>query len=1205
MEYTFEQEQAVFLRDRDIMVSAGAGAGKTRVLVSRMAEMIMDPNDPVEVDQFLVMTFTNAAAAEMKDRISEELEKRLQKEPENAYLRKQIRKVKQADISTVHSFCNHLIRTHYSELDIDPSFRIGEEGELFLLRHQAIEEVLEEAYQKGTESFYHFVEAYAPEKNDRVLETMIEDLYSFSRGFPNAAWWYEKNKEEIRKLSNEEEWESCKALTFLFSDAKEEVSDLKQQFDGFVKQVLSEEMWQEEHAGYYEFFSLMAEFLNRLVSQETYDSYYAYLLKTPIPSMPRAKRKGEKWVYHDELQAFCGTIKTKIEDQKTMIFIASGEELRRDSQKLYPLLQEYIALVSRFEEIYFSYKKEKNVYDFDDLEHLALKLLVASYDEDGKAHPSEIARELSEKYRMVFVDEYQDTNLTQETLIEMMMASGKNNLFTVGDVKQSIYRFRQARPDLFIRRKNRYEPLENIEQTSKDKGIAIELRDNFRSAPGVLAFTNEIFSHLMEKNFGGVDYDEKTALRPGKGGPMAEETEISEMLLFIKGSEEETTDLPDDLMLESSMIARRMKELKKQGYEYRDMVVLLRSGTGRMERIAEFLERQGIPVVCENKTGYFHTREISMMMNYLAVVDNVYQDIPMASVMLSSIGGFTEEDLVKIRIILHSPMREHYSLYECIKLYLEKGTEEALKEKIREFLTLLSYFRERKKEEPLSILLWEIYQKTGFYYDVQLLPDGGKRKENLMMFLKKAEDYEKTVYKGLFYFHRFMEQLKSYEMEIGEAGNGQEEENAVRIMTIHKSKGLEFPVVFLSGLTKKFNRMEGRKSVIFHPEMGIGLECVDTENRYHYPFCIKNAIRKAVEKDAIEEELRILYVAMTRAQKKLILTGAVTTKEIEEKRSKHSFFSKRQVQSSMEWILSVMAMHFNPENKTEEFLWFFLRTFLWKELEPDFTKEETEKAFSLGEYIKENIGKADSAPVAKAFAYEYPNREAARWKRKYSVSELKTLSQIPVPGEEETFLTKENAAFEEGEMENLVPDFLKEGKKEMSATTRGTIIHKIMELLPFSRIETKKQLYDQIVQVTKEYPEAQKVSGGWLYQGIERFLFSEIGSIIRQMDREGHLKKELPFTVGLPVSLIDKKAKGKDLVVVQGIIDLCGSKGDAIWLFDYKTDRIEPGQEALLLDRYGSQMIYYKTALEQITGKKVEKIYIYSFALRKFLPFTL
>lgn len=1179
MNYTKEQEQAIFLRGKNIMVSAGAGAGKTRVLVSRMAELIMDKEHPIEADRFLVMTFTNAAAAEMKERIGTELEERLEKDPDNLYLRKQIRKIRQADISTIHSFCNHLIRTHYNELAIDPSFRIGEEGELFLLRQQAVEQVLEEAYASGRESFLQFVEAYAPEKNDTVLEEMIEDLYHFSRSFPNADGWFEKTGKEAAILAGKDGWDTSAAVTLLLSKAQKESLQIQEELYQLLESVTEDSP--EKYTG---LLQEIKEYIDSLTQAKDYNSYYKVLSQKSISSFPRASQKEKEWELYEEVKEFHQKVREQINSQKENVFTTPAEELQREAAVIYPLLEEYMALTKRFAEIYFLCKKEKNVYDFDDLEHFALELLVESYDKQGEAQPSETAKELSKKYKMIFVDEYQDTNLVQETILEMLLNKKHNSLFTVGDVKQSIYRFRQARPDLFLRRKDQY-----ISQA--DAGVSIELRDNFRSAPGVLTFTNYIFSQLMEKEFGGVDYNEKTALRPGDGGPMMQDEETSEILFFQKDSASALKEVPEDILAESAVICKRIKELIEEGYHYGDMVILLRSGAGRMEPMAEFLEQEGIPVSCDNKTGYFQTREITVMLNYLSIVDNIYQDIPMASVMLSSIGKFTEEELVKLRVLIEEPVRGKYTLYDFMRLYMQEGTEEELKKKIRDFLMDLLYFRQQKKEQPLSTLLWDIYERTGFYYDVQLMPDGEKRKENLLMLLKKAEDYEKTVFKGLFYFNRYMKQLKSYEIEMGEAGTSMEEEDVVKIMTIHKSKGLEFPVVFVSGLSKKFNRMDLNKAVLCHPELGIGMECVNTTLRFHHPSLMKKAIQEKVWKDTLEEEMRILYVAMTRAKRKLILTGVIKSEELEAGMRASIQAQKWRAGSMMDWILPVMAEQFRNTDK----IWLKARLFSWSDIEELFNAREREEAtFSYRHFIEKYVEGQDSSLIKKAFSHVYPNMEATKWKRKYSVSELKSLSQITLPNEE-------SVVYEPDEEERIIPQFLKEEREEVGGAAKGTIVHKIMEMLPFAKIQTKKQLFDWITDLEQNYPESKQISAKWLYRGIEAFLFSEQGEKIRKMDEAGKVKKELPFTVGLPVSLINQDTEAEDTVVVQGVIDACADMGNHLCLIDYKTDQIKEGEEQQLLDRYGNQMLYYKAALEQILEKRVSEIYLYSFSLKKFI----
>ena len=1187
MEFTREQKQAVWERGRDILVSAGAGAGKTRVLVSRMAEMIMDKTAPVSVDEFLVMTFTNAAAREMKERIEEELNKRLEKDRENEYLKRQLRMVKYADISTVHSFCNRLLRGHFQELGLDPSFRIGEEGELFLLRHQAMEDLLEEAYSSGKETFFTLVESYAPGRSDRMLEEIIDQLYRFSRGFPNAGDWFASMLAQVEKLMDADTIEDTLPMALILKSAEQKIRTLIRE----AERGITFYGQSREPERFYALLEADKNILMRLEELHDYSEIRGYLLDLSLPALPRATKKEKEWPEHLAVaKEVHEVLREGIRSLQTEYFFFDLQELCRENEQIYPLLAELVFLVTRYEELYFQNKKEKNVYDFDDLEHLALKLLVEAYDEEKNPIPSQTAKLLSGKYKAVFVDEYQDTNLVQETMIRVLNAGENTHLFAVGDVKQSIYRFRQARPDLFLARYEAFDREDN-------PGLNIELRDNFRSAPGVLHFCNFIFSKLMKREFGGVDYDEKTALRPGQNGPMEDCGEQSEVLLLKEDEEKEQLAREYDATLaETAMIARRMRELREEGYEYKDMVILLRSGAGRAEPMAEFLTSRGIPCICDSRTGYFHTREVEIMLNYLAVIDNVYQDIPMASAMLSSIGGFTEEELARLMVQVSLPMRAGVTLYDLMKLYEEEGEDQVLSDHVKAFMSQLACFRRKKKEMPLHELLWEIYQKTGFYYDVQLMPGGERRKENLLMLLQKAEEYEKTVFKGLFYFLRYLEQLKSYEIDLGEAALNENMENAVKIMTIHKSKGLEFPVVFVSGLSRQFNLLDANQPLLGHPEFGIGLEYVDMASRVHFPSLMKRAIRERLRKDTLEEELRILYVAMTRAQKKLILTGIIKDTLVEKcaKRS-GDLGDKLSARSFMEWLLPVLSEEDSAKNLSKKVVHLHELSELFLE-----TEEEKEEP-SFKEAMEKIPVPEDLTPVQNAFSHVYPYRDAISCKRKYSVSELKRLSMTALSADGQADKPGEDAPKPLHEEEIPVPDFLKRGEKEIAGTVRGTIVHKVMELMRFGNIHDKKELYEELKRVENLCPETREISMKSVYHGLENFLFSEIGAQIRRMDQAGRYHREVPFTISMPTKVPAGEADGEENIIVQGVIDAYGEGEDGLWLIDYKTDRVKPGEEDLLLDRYQKQMLYYKTALERILGQRVIRSYIYSFALGKYI----
>ena len=1205
MEYTREQEQAIYSRGSDILVSAGAGAGKTRVLVSRISELIEDKEHPVSADQLLVLTFTNAAAREMKERIVKELEERLLGHPENDRLRQQVRVVKHADISTVHSFCNKLLRRYFNEIGLDPAFRIGEEGELKLLKKEAMDQLLEHRYQEGEESFLHFVEAYAPGRDDTAIEAMISNLYTFSRGFPDAEGWFARLDRDYQAMLNHEDGEDSSILQLTMQHARGKLGELLPLLDralhSFGEDREPEKVWK--------YISWEQEMVARLAEAEHFDELYELLHEISFPSYPQKRGKLKEWLPFDSVKAVDMKVRETVKELQSGYFTKSMSAVRIELRQLYPYFRECLSLVTEYEKLYFAGKCAKNLYDFDDLEHLTLKILVDHYEEDGRAVPSRIAGEIAAAYPYIFVDEYQDTNMVQETLINVLMDAGDSKLFVVGDVKQSIYRFRQARPDLFLDRYHRYE---------QGEGLKIELRDNFRSSPDVLAFCNLFFQRWMSRDFGGIDYDEQVRLRAGEGGPLYDFHSTQETLLLIKDDEAEALgeDL-DQTLAEAVMIGEKIQSLHQEGYGYEDMVILLRSVKSTGQLLAEYLESIHIPVLCESQVGYFQTREIRVMLNYLTVIDNIYQDIPMASVMLSGIGGFCSQDLAELKILVDASMRKHDSLYELMGLYLREGRNAVLREKIRRFLAQLQDFRSKRQEMLLHELIWEIYQKTGFYEEVLSMPQGEKRRENLMMLLHYAEDYEKTIYKGLFYFIRHMEQLRSYELEPGGGSVQDSMEDAVRIMTIHKSKGLEYPVVFISNLSKRFNQMDLREKLLLHPRIGIGLEICDLQERSSSPSIMKKAIRDQLQQESLEEELRILYVAMTRAQKKLVLTGVVKEKKMEEVEEVGPTMSATQASCYLDWLLPVLY----------EQTWQNCRIYHYHEMIQCMQEEMIgRQSRSLEELVRLTEG-VDTSMVRRAYARSYPYEASVSCQRKFSVSELKKLWQLeheedgqtmdqrmvaaPCPQaiqkeEQSDPLQKEENAETAAEEEALLPAFLREEQEEISPTMYGTMVHKVMELLPFALIKDKKSLYDQLSLLWETIPdmEISVPMRKKIYRGVEAFLFSPEGSRVIEMDKKGQLFKEYPFTIGLPASFIygdgaDQDPYGGDIVVIQGIIDLCGRDEDGWWLLDYKTDKIREGEEQKL-DQYKAQMLYYKIALEQMMHEKVTHAKIYSFALMRF-----
>ena len=1027
-------------------------------------------------------------------------------------------------------------------------------------------------------------------------------------------------------LADKDRLNQSEPMVRLLQRTNQTISRLKDALEDVWE--LSEECYEDIPPRFDTLLKKDEDILDSLTDLTAYEDYRKRLREITLDRTPPGTKQEKTYPYLDDIKDVHKMINAHLKELRDNDFLYPEKAILEENESLLPYMKEFARLVLRYEELFSKLKKEQNVYDFDDLEHMTLRLLVERYDENGLPVPSETALTLARNYKEIFVDEYQDTSMIQETILMALHPDGRNHLFTVGDIKQSIYRFRQARPDLFLNRQQTYTDVDELPD-EKDtisekspKGINIGLTDNFRSAPDVLALCNKVFSSLMEEDFGGVCYDDKTALRVGAGSPMEEMSESSELLLLLEDDEKDHLSWEyDPLYAETLMIAGRVEELINEGYSYGDMVILLRSLTDRAETMAEYLRMLGIPALCESRKGYFHTREVGVILNYLAVVDNVFQDIPMASVLLSSIGGFTEEELALLKTQIAIPMREDYSFYELLTLYEDTGEDLELVEKVSAFLDQLSAFRKMKKEMPLHQLLWNIYQDTGFYYDVLLMSEGEKRRENLNMLLQKAEDYEKTVFKGLFYFIRYMDQLKYYEVELPESAGTGDEEDVLRIMSIHKSKGLEFPVVFVSRLSGQFNLTDTSQMLLYHPEFGMGLEIMDLKNRIHHPSLMKNMLKEQIKKESLEEELRILYVGMTRAQRKLILTGIVNEKMLEECQDiEPDLDYKMRARCFMDWVLPVMLKgdgdtdpagevpeEFDEAGRANAAEHKAVRIIHLNQLPAadDSGSIADNVKGSLQEFLDPISIPEDITPVENAFSYQYPYFGATRFKRKYSVSELKKLA-MTAPAED---LAYQDRSYDEemaaqpqaAELDIPVPDFLKEDKK-IAPAARGTIVHKIMELLPFGQIEDKEGLYQALGRIKEEYRQSDLVSMKQVYAGAEKFLFSEEGEEIRRMDREGKLFKEAPFTISIPTSYLGKEDQPGESVIVQGIIDAYGETPEGLWLIDYKTDRIKAGEEELLLDRYRQQMVYYRTALEMLLKKPVVRVDIYSFVLEKFIP---
>ncbi len=937
--WTEEQKKVIDVRNKNVLVSAAAGSGKTAVLVERILSLVCGEGEdekPLDVDRLLVVTFTKAAAAEMRERVGLALEKRLEADPENEHLQKQQTLIHSAQITTIDSFCQYVIRNYFHQIDLDPAFRIGDEGELKLLKGDVVQELLEEHY--GAEDpeerarFTEFVEVYATGKSDVAIENLILQLYEFAVSYPYPKRWLAECMEPYR-AQTEEELERSPWMQFLMNYVNRTFADLEQE----IRRM--RDICHLPGGPYMYEDAVQADLLQvqELLSCRGYENIRERLTDLSFARLSTKKDPNVEEERKNQIKAFRESMKKSLKDLKEKFFNLPLTGVLDVIQKAAPTTAVLLSLTAEFADRYQEKKRLKNLADFPDLEHLALEILVEDVEtgEDSrmKIVPTDAARELSARYAQIMIDEYQDSNLIQEIILNSVSrGQGIPNVFMVGDVKQSIYRFRLARPELFMEKYHTYP------QSDEAAEIRIDLHKNFRSRREVLEGTNDVFEKLMTEAVGGITYDSAAALYLGAEMPEPESgINVPELLLLEENKdslpETEDTDQAEltDRELEAHAAADCIRRVMAEGkvwdreagafrsVRYGDIVILLRSLTGWGDVYARVLNAAGIPAHTESRTGYFTTIEIQTLLNLLRIVDNPRQDIPLAAVLKSMIGGFTDVELAKIKsaypdVKFHEACRKYAEKKkkENVKKQDAKGKdaectiEVQIQEKLQTFFHNLRTYREHAEFLPIHELIEELLRITGYGDYLAAEPAGTQREANVRMLIERAIAFEKTSYRGLFHFVRYMEQLQSYKEDFGEAGILGENENAVRIMTIHKSKGLEFPVVIVAGLGKSFNRQDIRSRVVIHPELGVGVDRVDAELRTRTASLPKRVLQKALDLEMLGEELRVLYVAFTRAKEKLILLGSAA--KLEEKMGKSlSFRTISTAGTYLGWVLPAVA----------------------------------------------------------------------------------------------------------------------------------------------------------------------------------------------------------------------------------------------------------------------------------------------------------
>lgn len=1327
--WTNDQWDAIAIHGHDMLVAAAAGSGKTAVLVERIIRRISDESDPVDVDRLLVATFTNAAAAEMRHRISEALEKTLERHPESDHVRKQLALIGRASITTLHSFCLEVIQTYYQKIALDPGFRIANETESELMRQDLIEELFEEQYESAEEDgdFWRLAEWFSGDKSDDSLYRLVQRLYDESRSHPKPSQWLNDMAGMFeRKEGTPNPW-----LPSLLASVRLELEG--------VASVLKEAVHiAEQPGGPTPYLVNLKEDLDAVTYLQEVAAYSWEYLYDSFQGTSFGKLKPCKGDQYDkELQEQVKELRNRAKDQLSGIgdelFGRTPEQYDEELRVMAPLMRTLIELVIEFGRRYQQAKKAKGLVDFGDLEHYCLQILSEENGESGQLIPSQAALSYQEHFVEVLLDEYQDTNRVQESIVALISRTAPGNRFMVGDVKQSIYRFRLAEPGLFL------EKYKSYQNDGTEPGQRIDLAQNFRSRLSVVHGVNYIFKQLMGETVGEIAYDEKAELKYGASyypewNAVVNGSEAAELILIDRsdadsdepeaseaaqqeGSQQEesagngeTTDPVlearelETVQLEARAIAAQIHKLLgsngeqafqvydkstggKRDITYRDMVILLRATQQWSPVLIEELRQQGIPAYAELNSGYFSATEVEILLSLLKLIDNPYQDIPLASVLRSPIVQLSTEQLAQIRIAgkyasfydsvrsysrdadqeagggsvaakdsgLVNPQTagerpEHASWREVAaarmdELVLEDGSpaaseddyESDAKDKVRRFLKRLRTWREAAKQGSLSDLIWAIYRETGFYDFVGGLPGGQQRQANLRALYDRARQYEATSFRGLFRFLRFIERMRDSGGDLGTARALGEQEDVVRIMSIHKSKGLEFPVVFVAGMAKRFNQRDLTDAFMVHKDLGFGPKWMDAEARISYPTLPWLAIRRKMRMEMLAEEMRVLYVALTRAREKLYLLATVKGTEkllqswgrvLEQEQPSLPDDTVARAKCYLDWIGPALIRHPDgnalrehagltyhmPSFMTDErskWLVHWVRPELFAIMDEaavvyEVSEERKQAVFRLepviGEAGEENLFESE---IGARLSWSYDFEKASSLLSKTSVTELKRLSEHhkllelvsdEIPAGEAGFIKDSERKREYRPTIVRRPRFMEQAK--LNAAERGTVFHSVMQHMPihFSpSVEDVRETLAEMVHKQLLTDAQQEVIDA---EVIVSFFQSDLGKRLLQSKA---VHREVPFSYGLPAKEVYSEtdaATSEETILLQGVIDCVFEEQDGLVLVDYKTDHLKgQGDKALqaVRERYQLQLDLYAQAIAKIWRRPVTGKYIFLF----------
>lgn len=1258
--WTEQQWQAIHARQKQILVAAAAGSGKTAVLVERMISLVLDRNQPIDIDRLLIVTFTSAAAAEMRSRISQALEKAMSADPQSKHIKRQLALVNKAAISTIHSFCLDVIRKYYYMIDLDPSFRLLDETEGELMRDSVIEEVLESYYTQGDPVFFCVVDTFGGDRSDDPLKKLLLKCYHFARSHPFPWQWLR----HMTSLNREASDQLPEAILSLWVSELLEEADLR--LRGVYHRLQRAKQIIDQPAGpepYAENINMDMEMIEHLLSAQQH-SWNALVQAFEGVSFSRLKAcKGEEFdpVLQEQVKSIRQQVKDQIQRMQEEWFSRSLEQYTADIETMRPLLVVLGEVIVDFDNAYSKVKRQKSVLDFADLEHFALRILQAKNEDEAegvpwmsmdteellsKLQPSQAAIDYQHYLVEILIDEYQDTNLVQECMLRLI---GNSRLFMVGDVKQSIYRFRLADPSLFMSKYRSFPTSHHLKQN--DSSIRIDLSRNFRSRPEILNATNYLFKQIMDVRVGELAYDQDAELKLGAAYPDNEQMAAEWVLLdrdFTREEDEQSqsqdqqtsNEEVETARLEARAIAQIMHRLKQSGYvyevkteksrpvQYRDMVILLRSASNWAPAFLEEFRQQGIPAYTDTGGGYFDQAEVAVMLSLLQVIDNPVQDIPLVSVLRSPLVGLDEEQLAYIR--LYAPDSTYYDALCSYMNDKHIPVAEETQQVIKRFWEQVGEWRTQARQGSLAQLIWDIYRQTGYDDFVGAMPGGQQRKANLRALYDRARQYESTSFRGLFRFLRFVDRMREKGQDLSSARALGEEEDVVRIMTIHKSKGLEFPYVFVAGLGKTFNFRDIYAATLLHKQLGIGVKYTDPDKRVSYPSLPQLAIKRKMVSEMLAEEMRILYVALTRAREKLYLIATIKDLHTHSSRWQQSSNAEEWLlpadqragaRSYLDWLGPALIRHrqirkdlndaMAEEGTDKGHLDVWNHPSRWKlkvidaadlvEAVHDGLEDEQDKIRAIAQFQQvslddDGLDIQQIERMKERLNWHYPYEQAEQLRAKQSVTEMKrhfernlqeetSVSHYPVPMTDK-------------------PRFLQQ--ETLQSNERGTAMHTVMQHFQFHQLldvqAVEQQLENMLHRQLLNEQERQVIDA----QDVLTFVMSELGQRICGASR---LEREIAFTLSVPIddmypeSVSAEKQAGHDEgVIIQGVVDCLVEDEHGLMILDYKTDailnRFDGGfDEArpVLIKRYETQLAFYKQAVEAIWRKPVTEVYIYFF----------